>query len=167
MKNYYFILHILLYLSVLNISCSRESSHSFSKKVRNDGVEICVNKKTPLYDTPIYDIRETLSLGGESHVPKLYQSYNFFVDNDGCLYFTDEKRVKKFDSEGNFLFLIGDRGDGPGEIKNPRLITIIDNILFVGESSWRGNRKYELFKLDGKFIRRMYAPTIKMKLING
>ena len=47
------------------IACSKEGAHKFITSINEEGVEICVNSGGPKYSEPLYDIEETLSLGGE------------------------------------------------------------------------------------------------------
>ncbi len=75
-------------------------------------------------------------------------SYNFFSD-------TSRYQIAKYNSNGQELFKIGQRGEGPGDIKrlgwfaiNPK-----DSLLYVTELA-NGNKRISVFSpLNGKFVR--------------
>lgn len=58
--------------------------------------------------------------------------------------------IKKFDSTGKFIKLIGKKGQGPGDLYLPTIITVSDDRLIVWEEL---NRRISIFTLDGGFIR--------------
>ncbi len=147
------------------IACSKEGAHKFITSINEEGVEICVNSGGPKYSEPLYDIEETLSLGGEEEDLKLFQPMDFLIGDDSTIYISDDNRIKIFDYDGEFLQYIGNRGEGPGEVNYPSLYKIFGDSLIVGQGRWRGKRKYELFDLNGKFINRIYLPTVEKKLI--
>jgi hypothetical protein len=160
---------ILLIQGVVLFSCSSKGSHEFTTSINEAGVGICVNSGGPRYSEPLYDIDETLSLGGEEPVPTLYQPqpWSFLVDHEGCLYFTDEDRIKKFDEAGQFERYIGAKGEGPGEVSYPRLHRIIGDTLVVEQTRKTGGsgERYDLFNLNGLFINRMMIPKPRIKLL--
>ena len=77
---------IVIFLLFVLISCSKKGAHEFTTSIGDDGVEICVNSGGPKYAEPLYDIEETLSLGGEEPEPKLYQPFNFLIGDDSTIY---------------------------------------------------------------------------------
>ena len=78
-------------------------------------------------------------------------------DQEGNLYVLDYKAVniKKFDSSGRFIELIGRKGQGPGEFNTPLLLTIAGERLFVWDAS---TRKIMAFSLDGKYVKSIEIP---------
>lgn len=58
--------------------------------------------------------------------------------------------IKKFDSTGKFIKLIGKKGQGPGDLYLPTMITVSDDRLIVWEEL---NRRISIFTLDGDFIK--------------
>ena len=101
---------VLLYVLAL-VFCAPKKHHQFTRTIEND-IDICTNSIGPKYTEPLYEIEELLSLGGEEPEPKLYQPFgDCLVDDEGNIFFSDEDRIKKFDSDGNFLQFIGRPGD--------------------------------------------------------
>ena len=152
---------------IIVASCSNTSSHRFSKKINNAGVEVCTSSGGPKYADPLYTLEETLSLGGEAPEPKLFQPFGVLVDDERYLYFIDEQRIKKFSPHGEFVSYIGRIGQGPGEITNPRLAVILGDTLYADQFQWSGSRKYELFKTDGTYIDRIVHPRLKVEPAPG
>jgi len=73
---------------------------------------------------------------------------------DGTFYVTDgyaNKRVVKFDKNGNYLMEWGKEGMGPGEFRGPVHAVAIDNNrrLYVAD---RGNDRIQVFDENGKFL---------------
>jgi hypothetical protein len=145
------------------ITCHRGDKHKFITTLDENGRKVSINLGHPKYGDSIYKIKETLSLGGEEPIPKVYQPIGRpLIDNEGNIYLTDENRIKKFSKAGTFLYYIGSRGDGPGEVKYPYLEKILGDTIVVDHGrSKRG--MYELFKIDGTFINRLYDPIINTK----
>ena len=50
------------------------------------------------------------------------------IDKDANIYILDNRsaEVRVFDKKGIFIRIIGSRGQGPGEMQNPRFIQILD-----------------------------------------
>ena len=73
---------------------------------------------------------------------------------DGNFYITaaKEHKVYKFDSNGELEFEFGKVGQGPGDLTNPGMISILDEKYLVVKE--RGNlRRISLFDLKGEFIK--------------
>ncbi len=154
-------------VSFVFISCSKEGVHKFTTSINEDGVEVCVNSDGPKYTEPLYEIEETLSLGGEEPEPKLFQPQDFLVDDDGFLYFTDEDRIKKFEADGKFVSFIAARGEGPGEVNYPTLHRFIGDTLVVDQYQRIGGKlfRFDLFLREGSFVQRVMIPKSQEKLI--
>jgi len=71
------------------------------------------------------------------------------LDSSGNVYAMDNMQHTffKFDRYGNFLKKIGRRGQGPGELEFPFLISLGENKVFISD-----NKGISIFDLDGKFI---------------
>lgn len=158
---------MLMIMILILASCSNSPKHTFTKEINENNIEICTNSGGPKFIKSLYTIEETLSLGGEEPEPKLFQPYGVLVDDQGFLFFIDEYRIKKFSPQGDFISLISQPGQGPGEITNPRLEAIIGDTLYVDQFVWSGRRKYELFNTDGKYIERIFHPRLKVEQKQG
>lgn len=125
--------------------------------VKEGDVTVVRNPKEPLYTTPVFELKEELSLGG----PEAQGEYafgevrTFAVDDAGTFYVLDGKldHVKVFDAAGRYVRTIGRKGQGPGELDRPRMLSInrAGGELAVLELS----RRMSFFKLDGTFLRHV------------
>ncbi|MCP4724833.1 MAG: hypothetical protein GY863_07345 [bacterium] len=158
------ILSALLLPAVLFTFCSDNIDDPYLLSLRDKGVDVKIVEESDITGEQFFRYEETLSLGGEEK-PKLFQPGSCLIDDDGNMYFTDEQRIKKFTPEGDFLQYIGDIGQGPGEVEYPELESITENNLIVGQGIWRGQRKYELFDLNGEYISRIYHPELKDSIL--
>lgn len=62
---------------------------------------------------------------------------------------TPPAQVRQFDAQGNFVRLIGRRGDGPGEYTSPASVyRTSDGQLLIGE-----DRRVHVFKANGEYVR--------------
>ena len=63
---------------------------------------------------------------------------------------TDEHYMKVFDKNGNFQYKFGKRGEGDGEFRYPRCLSVTKSgHLMVCEE---GNYRIQVFELNGKFV---------------
>jgi hypothetical protein len=147
----------ILFLSVLIIlvSCSEQKTEWKGKIELEDGVEIVKNPKEPLYKENILTFEEDLVLG-RSDADGVYafsHIRDLAVDGDEYIYILDDKKahVKVFDKKGKYLRTIGQKGQGPGDLDNPGLISIykITNELMV----FNGSQGISFFSRDGEFLK--------------
>jgi len=90
----------------------------------------------------------------DSHLPEgifFQRPMEVTADNEGNLYVVDyhAHNIKKFDSSGKFLKLLGREGEGPGEFIGPYRITFAEDKLVVYELS---KRRLNTIDTDGNFI---------------
>jgi hypothetical protein len=73
-------------------------------------------------------------------------------DTSGNIFISDQKwcHIFKFDPSGNFLKIIGRKGQGPGEFLNPYCITVDKDFLIVSDTN---GRKIQFFDREGKYLR--------------
>lgn len=78
-------------------------------------------------------------------------------DQDDNIYVldSDANNIKKFDSNGKFMRIIGREGQGPGEFNNPYYLTYAKDRLVVWDLS---NRRLCAFTPEGKFIKSSNIP---------
>jgi len=72
-------------------------------------------------------------------------------DTLGNLYFLDfrDNNIKKFDSAGKFLKIIGQKGQGPGDFSSPVSIDVVRERIFVWDM---GNRRICSLTLEGEAV---------------
>jgi len=121
-------------------------------------VEIIVNQETGLWDKAAdkkIELIPDLVIGGpaETNPNKEFYRPGFVVaDNEGNIYVSEslDCLIKKFDNQGNYLFSIGGKGQGPGEIGISFNFTIDEqNIIHVFD---RVNQRITRFDSDGRFL---------------
>ncbi|CUR51207.1 conserved protein of unknown function [Nitrosotalea devaniterrae] len=73
------------------------------------------------------------------------------VDSSGNVYVTDlgNRRVEKFDNNGNFLFTFGTKGTGDGQFNAPVGIAITSNSIYVVDNARNDIQKFDS---TGKFV---------------
>src|SRR2546426_173973 len=73
------------------------------------------------------------------------------VDSSGNVYVTDlgNRRIEKFDNDGNFLFTWGTKGSGNGQFQAPMGIAVSGNATYVVDNELN---RIEKFDMTGKFV---------------
>src|SRR5713226_2544231 len=73
------------------------------------------------------------------------------VDSSGNVYVTDlgNRRIEKFDNNGNFLFTWGTKGSGNGQLQAPMGIAIGGNAIYIVDNELN---KVHKFDMTGKFV---------------
>ena len=78
--------------------------------------------------------------------------FGIAVDVSGDIYVvdTDNRRIQKFDPDGNFIFKFGTPGSEDGEFKQPVGVAVdVSGDIYVVDS---GNHRIQKFDPDGNFI---------------
>ena len=135
----------------------------------SEDVKIIQNKKKP--DSPeATPTKMTLELEvviGESDDPDkaFSQLTSFVVDDEGTIYALDfkDKKIKVFDESGEFLYVFGEEGQGPGELQMPAGIFLTpDNQLVINDGA---TRKMAYFTKQGKYIKDISYATKSLALV--
>lgn len=131
-----------------------------------DGVIVVHNPKKPV-DLPglpnTFKLREDLRIGIESGDENYMfsQLYSIQVSDQEEIVAYDglEVSIKVFDKNGKFIRKFGQKGQGPGEIQSPTLITLAeDNKINIMD---RGNNRFSYYSLEGECIKEI--PTGKYR----
>jgi len=129
----------------------------------SDEIKIISNTKIPSPKDGVklrIVFEEELSIGveeGDENYMFGGQVY-FNTDDEGNIYVNDwdQKRIQKFDPQGQYLLTIGRRGRGPGEFVNawnPRFDK--EGKLYVFDL---GNHRISYFTKEGKYLRQISFP---------
>ena len=106
-----------------------ESTHRFELGMEN-GVPTAANHGGPRFNGELFRYEKVVELNTDDGNPEsvLHQARIFTMDENGVFYVADahRHRVAVFDPDGNYLRSIGQEGDGPGDLRNPFNIDIID-----------------------------------------
>jgi len=131
--------------------------------IKEGGVTIIRNPKEPIYKTPILELEEELSIGG----PDAQGDYaigrimDVVVDEVGTVYVLDYRNshIKVFDQAGAFVLTIGRRGQGPGELEMPMMMSLVRT---HGEIAVQQvTRRMSFFKTDGTFLRHLLFKDLR------
>jgi hypothetical protein len=141
--------------STVLTACDAKQSAPASSSVRTDsaGVEIVTG---PAADQPLnMELREVFRIGGNDSGPGSFSSAHTSVvrtDAAGRIYVLDTKqhRVEVFDSLGNHIRFVGQRGGGPGEMQDPAQLFVLDDGT-IGVSDY-GKRAIVRWAADGSVL---------------
>ena len=136
------------------ISYTKQQAEWKGKVEIEDGVKVIQNPGEPLYGEIKLELEEDLSIGNEEDENYLfYRIRDIQVDTDGNIYVLDSgnHRVQVFNNNGNYIYTIGKKGQGPGEFNAPTRLQLDDetgNIYVVDYML----RKIIIFEKEGKYI---------------
>ena len=156
MRKYFQIVFILSIL--INTAFSGQKAEWKGTIKEEDGVTVVYNPQDPIYKNNIFNIEEELSIERKSTKPKeeMFQNIvSLVIDDTNNIYILDKKaaNIKIFNKDGNFLKIIGRRGEGPGEFVRPENVALSpNNELYVYDS---GRFTIQVFSIDGKFKRQI------------
>lgn len=111
-------------------------------------------KKCPLPENSV-ELEKKFSFPSKELMDKdviLWSAEFMATDSSWNIYVSDARanRILKFDSAGQFLKQIGQKGKGPGELLNPRHILIIKNSCIVNDTL---NGRIQFFDENGKYVK--------------
>jgi hypothetical protein len=145
---------LIFVLLALIVSCSRREKNYTIEEV--NGVKVYKNINKPSVKELDISIKELFKIHGidetaENAPNEFIFPFDMDVDNEGKIFIVDYKTgtVKKFGKNGKFAKSFGKKGDGPGEMRNPTQIAILNNIVFVVDP---GSRRILKFDKEGNFI---------------
>jgi len=145
---------LILALAALVAACGREKWQGTI--VKEGDVTVVRNPRKPLFESPVLELEEDLSIGGPQaegeHV--FGRILTFIVDDEGSIYVLDQKdsHIKVFDDAGRYLRTIGRKGQGPGELFMP--LTLSLNRTTGELAVLQLSRRISYFKTDGTFLRQ-------------
>ncbi|MFC1529149.1 hypothetical protein ACFL6R_00350 [Gemmatimonadota bacterium] len=155
MPRYLYILSFLLLTA-----CSQQldnQDHAFRVYDR-DGVTIAETEGGPKYPGEVFTYERIMTLQGDEsdpesllHLPEpAHSPTSFTVDESGFFYLADTNnhRIAVFRPDGTFERSFGREGEGPGDLRSPRLIVEQNGKLRIQDS----NRRTTLFATDGSLV---------------
>jgi len=130
-------------------SAQGQPGHAF-RIVEEDGVPVALSSAVPRHAGELFRYEKIVVLRPDpaDDASLLYQPYSFTLGDDGHYYVADRgnHRVAVFDGESNFVGAFGREGQGPGELRGPRLVEMRDNVVTVVGA------RTSYFRADGSFI---------------
>ncbi len=156
-----FAFFILISVIIFSAYCSKKKWKGTIEE--KNGVTVIKNPKEPIYDDVVFSLEEELSIGEKEGREKyMFNRIAIEVDDDGNLYILDNVAVeiRVFDKDGNYLYSIGQKGQGPGEMQKPSLppfqITPQNEILVSDPPT----RRIIFYSLQGDYLRQISTASI-------
>jgi|GEM_PF-2708007 len=152
MRKYFRI--VFIFSILINTAFSQQKAEWKGTIKEEDGVTVVYNPQDPIYKNNIFYIEEELSIERNSikHKEEMFQNIvSLVIDAAGNIYILDKKaaNIKIFNKDGDFLKIIGRRGEGPGEFVRPENGAFSpNNELYVYDSR---RLTIQVFSIDGKF----------------
>jgi hypothetical protein len=148
-----------LILIVIPLTFGFQAKWKGSIKTENE-VTVVRNPRIPMYAPDALELRQDLVIGkpGGPAESVFSQVSQVAVDREEHIYILDgkESHIKIFGNDGRHLRTIGRPGQGPGELDNPRTISIFGGGIMVTEAS----RRLSYFSLEGTFLRTLSTKEI-------
>jgi len=157
MKSNIKVFSIVLFLSffMMLVSCGKQEAEWKGTIEEVDGVTVVKNPKEPMYEKDVFSLEEELSIGeAEGREEYMFSEIRHLaVDDDERIFILDRKEshIKVFDKNGKYLNKFGRKGQGPGELDGPTMISINPKELMVHEIA----RRLSFFSLEGEFLRNV------------
>jgi len=158
MKNKSAILSAVLFLSIfiLLTFCGEQKAKWGGTIEEDDGITIVRNPKEPIYSEEVFQLEENLTIISPENEDLMFQNLTtLVVDESENIYVTDTKagHILTFDKNGDFVRIIGKRGQGPGEMTYPLdLVIVAQKELMVNDL---GQAKLHFFSLEGEYLTQM------------
>jgi len=144
-------IYIVIIFSIVSIVLGQQ------KASQNKKVKIVQNSEKGIWDInqkKRIELKKDIEIGmleGDEN-KMFYRISDVKVDSRGNIYVLERgnKRVQKFDKNGNYLMTIGKEGEGPGEFTNP-IELFVTNDLFIYVLDDR-NMRVSKFSHSGNFL---------------
>jgi hypothetical protein len=144
---------------LLMTGCSKDGGKNYTVSEVN-GVTVYSNSTRPSVDDLTLAPRQLFQIDAADEDiknPGRELSWPRFLDIDskGNIFILDlvSASVKKFDREGNFIKSFGRNGNGPGEMKSPYLLAILNDVVYVTDPYVQ---RMVTFDTEGNFRGNIY-----------
>ncbi len=129
---------------------------------KEGGVTVVKNPKEPISEDPALSLKQDFALGGPDATgdSAFNQIRTAAIGDDGSIYVLDGKEchVKIFDRSGKYIRTFSQKGQGPGELSLPTMMSLNRarrEIMIVDRA-----RRLLFFGYDGRFIRQQLLAGI-------
>lgn len=162
MRDRFISIILLIPLAILTFSCSQNGPEWKGTIEEIDGVTYIKNPKRPIVQGDILSIEEDLSIGkAEGEENYMFNSvHSIDVDEDENIYALDTQsaHVRVFNKKGEFVRLIGQMGQGPGEMQRPYFVQVTSQGELFAHDPF--TRRFVVFSLDGKYLKQISLSRI-------
>ena len=118
---------VIISLFLIFVGCKEQRVDWNGLVKTENGVEVVINPKEPLYSENIFALEKDLSIGdGKGQEYTFSWPRQVAVDDDENIYVLEfrEALVKVFDKNGKFIRKIGEKGNKPGELEAPASLNL-------------------------------------------
>ncbi|MFC1529507.1 6-bladed beta-propeller [Gemmatimonadota bacterium] len=159
MRPYSSALLALLFLSTFACSAGKEQPTEYSFRIFDEnGVSVAETMNGPKYSSPLFTVEEVARIHEDESIQQslLTGPRWMGIDEEGMIYVFDgmshseESRLVVFDQVGCFSHVIGRTGYGPGEYRDPDLLSISRGVISLYDAELR---RISWFSTDGEFLR--------------
>ena len=139
---------MFIMLAVFIFQCS-------DNNLPDDGTVKIIHNESKIWgNSPQISLELVNTIGGldeDDDNDIFFNPFDVVLDASDNLYVLDtgHHRIQKYGPDRKYLSTIGREGDGPGELKGPVHLNIVNNELVVNSSR---EQKVHYFTLDGKYI---------------
>ncbi|MFC1629156.1 6-bladed beta-propeller [Gemmatimonadota bacterium] len=120
-------------------------------------MSVAETRNGPKYSSPLFTIEEVARIHEDEAIEEslLTKPRWMGIDEEGMIYVFDgvssfeESRLIAFDPGGNFSHVIGRMGHGPGEYRDPDLLSISRGVISIYDPALR---RISWFSTDGSFL---------------
>ncbi|MCK4430637.1 MAG: NHL repeat-containing protein, partial [Candidatus Aminicenantes bacterium] len=152
-KNCIFLIITFLSVSIIFISCRKQSTEWKGTIEEVGGITVVKNSIEPKLGEITFELEEDLSIGNQDNDNFVFfRARDVEGDSKGNIYVLDagNHRIQKFDINGNYLLSIGKEGEGPGDLRNP-IDIFIDNkdLIYISDV---GINRLSVFDSEGNFM---------------
>jgi hypothetical protein len=147
----FWIFIILLYFKT---SLTFTQSNWGGEIIKIDGIIHVRNLANPLHHNPQAKLKKIWQIGGEDPGFIMNTISSIDIDEADCIYITDssEKNAKVFSPTGQHIITFGKQGQGPGEFRIPRCLSILkNNILIIDPLIAYPMNRFILYDFQGNF----------------
>lgn len=144
---------------VLMINCSEKGDKNYTIS-EVGGIKVFYNSTRPSPENLALTPRQLFqinALDDDNEVRDRELTWPRFLDVDsrGHIYILDlvSASVKKFDRQGHFIKSFGRNGNGPGEMKSPFLLAILNDVVYVTDPYVQ---RMVTFDTEGNFLDNIY-----------
>ena len=153
-KMKYALIVLLLFCFIIATACEKQKTRWKGTIKEENGVTVVRNPEEPMYGEDVFSLEEELSIGQLKGEKELLFSEirSLAVDEEGRIYAFDfkEANVKVFGSNGHYIRTFGKKGQGPGELDFPLVMSITSQNEIVVEDY---RNKLVFFSSEGELIK--------------
>jgi hypothetical protein len=149
---------LFFFLALIVLSVWAKQTPQWKGKIEyEDKIKVVKNPQEPLFGEIVLELEEELAIGNDTDDNLMFFRWiDVDIDLDGKLFVLDRGnfRIQVFDKKGNYLQTIGKKGEGPGELADPKSLRLDEN----GNIFIKDNVMIHHFEKNGQYIKSYPVP---------